>query len=784
MTYALAGQADHGTVSLQNDGRFTYLPAANFHGDDSFTVTVSDGRGVPVTLTVTLRVASANDLPVGSPVSYSADEDTGLSGAALAVDADGDLLTYTLAAPATHGSVSVAADGSFTYRPAANWFGSDRFTVRVDDGQGGTATLTVSVEVASVNDRPQAGDLAITLREDSNSSGTLLGTDAEGDLLTYALGTPATLGTATVAADGSFTYTPRADAYGTDSFTILVSDGQEGTAEVTVGVTILAVNDAPGFVAGGDVSLDEDAGAWTLAGWASHLSSGAGNEAGQALAFTVATNNAALFTEPPALDAAGNLTFRTAANAHGTATVTVTLQDDGGTANGGSNRSVTHTFTISVLAINDAPVVADLPLSTPEDTAYAGQITATDPDGDPNTLTYALETGPTYGTAVVHADGTFTFTPAANSTVSDAFTVAVSDGQGGVSVLTVTFWITAVSDAPLANPDRLLVTPDTPLTFSAADLLANDTDADGDLLTITEITPPLKGTLVDNANGTWTYTSETGFTGTDSLTYSVSDGVDTRHGTVELVVRDPSLPAVPMLSGLNFTTQNPVAGGVRGLLNARISGAAPGHWYELSIDFDNDGTADWTGAVLPAESGQLEITTVFPPIDPWATDPLTGPQDAVTGSATLTDLGDLGGDLTPLSSDPYFFSSDIALPRNTPPEIKWAVLELSDETTPEGDISGTLRGEATDFSREIFPHSEDSAYRLEYDFDGDGVVDGRTNDSWYAAPNSNRPESVSPLSFDVPVSFSNPNGPNDVKVRLRNRRTNDILSSYDLMGDP
>ena len=100
-----------------------------------------------------------------------------------------------------------------------------------------------------------------------------------------------------------------------------------------------AVNDAPSFTKGADQTVNEDAGAQTVSGWATAISAGPANESGQAVNFVVSNNNAALFSAQPAVAANGTLTYTPAANANGSATVTVMIHDDGGTANGGVDTS-------------------------------------------------------------------------------------------------------------------------------------------------------------------------------------------------------------------------------------------------------------------------------------------------------------------------------------------------------------------------------------------------------------------------------------------------------------
>src|SRR5207248_748420 len=125
------------------------------------------------------------------------------------------------------------------------------------------------------------------------------------------------------------------------------------SAAQTFTITVTPVNDAPSFTKGSDQSVLEDAGAQTASGWATSISPDQGvppnpSEAGQALNFIVSNNNNALFAVQPAIDPAGKLTYTLAVHANGTATVTVQLHDNGGSANGGSDTSAPQTFTVTV----------------------------------------------------------------------------------------------------------------------------------------------------------------------------------------------------------------------------------------------------------------------------------------------------------------------------------------------------------------------------------------------------------------------------------------------------
>lgn len=151
-------------------------------------------------------------------------------------------------------------------------------------------------------------------------------------------------------ASGSLSFTPLANASGTATIKVTAqgSSGDPLTRSFTV--TVTPVNDAPSFTAGPNQSVDANAGAQTVAGWASGFSAGPADEAGQTLlGYTMVSNSApSLFASAPAIDASGRLTYTPKPGARGTATIGVVVRDSGGTANGGSDTSVMRTFTITI----------------------------------------------------------------------------------------------------------------------------------------------------------------------------------------------------------------------------------------------------------------------------------------------------------------------------------------------------------------------------------------------------------------------------------------------------
>ncbi|EJN03643.1 Ig-like domain-containing protein [Phyllobacterium sp. YR531] len=245
LTFTVPQQPENGTVVMRPDGTYTFTPNPNFNGTETFNVRVDDGKGGVTTLTVTVTVRPVNDGPTGTDTTITTREDTPISGQVPANDADGDPLTFTVTDQPSNGTVVMRPDGSYTYTPNANFNGTETFNVRVDDGKGGFTIVTVTVNVSPVNDAPVGSDTEVTTDEDTPISGTLPPvTDADGDPITYGVGSQPENGTVTVNPDGTYTFTPNPGFSGEDSFTYTVSDGTT-TVTYTVKLNVEPADDEP-----------------------------------------------------------------------------------------------------------------------------------------------------------------------------------------------------------------------------------------------------------------------------------------------------------------------------------------------------------------------------------------------------------------------------------------------------------------------------------------------------------------------------------------------------------
>ncbi|MBV7333691.1 tandem-95 repeat protein [Chloroflexi bacterium TSY] len=413
-------------LSLNPDGSFTYTPNTNFNGGDSFTYQNDGGSDSSIT-TVTITVDPVNDAPVATDDAYATNEDTALTVPGPGVlendsDVEGDALTAVLVSNPNNGSVTLNADGSFTYTPNADFNGSDSFTYKANDGEDSVNPAIVTITVDPINDAPVAADDAYTTSIDTpltvSAPGVLANdSDVEGDPLTASLQGDVTNGTLTLNADGSFSYTPNPGFVGDDSFTYVALDGPDASNTVTVTITVASVNSAPVAVddtystdegtlldvpAPGVLTNDSDADGDTLAAvLVNDVSNG-----------TLSLNADGSFTYTPNAGFVGDDTFTYKAN-------------------DGQEDSNTVTVTITVASVNNAPVAADDAYSTDEGTLLdvpAPGVLTNDSDADDDTLMVSLVNDVSNGTLSLNTDGSFTYTSNAGFVGDDTFTYKANDG--------------------------------------------------------------------------------------------------------------------------------------------------------------------------------------------------------------------------------------------------------------------------------------------------------------------------------------------------------------------
>ncbi len=530
LTIASVANGTGGTVVLNANGTVTFTPTANFNGVANFTYQANDGTVNSNSATVTVNVAAVNDAPVAVNDILAATEDTAITYTALQLlgndtDVDGNPLTIASVANGIGGTVVLNADGSVTFTPTLNFNGVANFTYQANDGTVNSNSATVTVNVAAVNDAPVANNDTLTATEDTAITYTalqLLGndTDVDGNPLTIVSVSNGTGGTVVLNADGSVTFTSALNFNGAANFTYIASDGVATSNSATVTVNVVAVNDAP--VANNDTLAATEDTAITYTA-AQLLGNDTDVDFGDTLTIASVTSGTGGIA---VLNADGTVTFTPTANFNGVASFTYQARD------GSLLISNSATVTVNVAAVNDAPVAVNDIVAATEDTAItytALQLLGNDTDVDGNPLTIASVANGTGGTVLLNADGTVTFTPTANFNGVANFTYQANDGTVNSNSATVTVNVAAVNDAPVANNDTLIATEDNAVTYTAAQLLGNDTDVDGNPLTIASVANGTGGTVVLNANGTVTFTPDLNFNGAANFTYQASDGAATSN---------------------------------------------------------------------------------------------------------------------------------------------------------------------------------------------------------------------------------------------------------------
>jgi hypothetical protein len=442
-----------------------------------------------------------------------------------ATDADGDFAMLELDLLPSHGSVTVSSDNrTVTYTPNANYNGDDSFEYTVFDSISNASGI-VSITVTPVNDPPViVGEDALILISVDEDSSVVIDIvfnviDPDGDTVTLSNFTSTSNGNVADNGDGTVTYTPDANYNGPDSFEFTVSDGNGGTTDGTVEITVNPIPDAPAAQSD-SVSVDEDS--------SITMTLNATDADGDPLSFEIispASNGEAVNNFD------GTVTYTPDANYNGPDSFTFQASD-------GLADSNVATVSITVNPVNDDPIARDDGETTDEDVPVIIDVLDNDIDIDGDTLTVVDVTEPSSGNATINGDNTITYTPDADFYGGDSFQYTIDDGQGGTATATVSVDVTSENDNPIANDDSAFTTLEAPVLI---DVLENDSDVDDTELFIASYSQGSHGTVAPSSDGkALIYTPESGYIGYDSFTYRARDDslAQSNTATVTIFVYD------------------------------------------------------------------------------------------------------------------------------------------------------------------------------------------------------------------------------------------------------
>ncbi len=531
----------HGSVVVNADQTVTYTPDAGFVGNDSFEYSAVDPGTLFDTATVGIIVVDPNNAPnaVDDIVVAQEGESIVISPLDNDTDPDGDALQFDIIVdPPDNGGVTVQnfPANTVVYTPNLFFHGLDNFTYRIKDANGATAEASVNI---TVNAFPRVNDDAATTAAGQAVTIDVLSNDSDPDpfdALQVFISAHPNNGTAAVNNDMTVTYTPNAGFTGQDDFVYGANDGNGATAYATATITVSAANQVP--VANNDQ-------ADTLPG--------------QAVTINVLANDSDPDGDPLSVFVASQPTNGTAvANNDNTITYTPNSGFVGGDSFlyglADNHASVDATVDITV---NTPPVAANDNATTTKGNAVTIDILANDNDADGHALVVFEVGNPSSGTTSLNADQKVIYTPNAGFSGSDSFTYKVRDQESAVSSATVSVTVTNPNSVPTASDDNASTAFQTAIII---DVVANDSDADGDALTVTRIVSgPGNGSTNIESSKTIKYTPNNGFTGSDTFTYEISDGQATATAQVNVSVGSAPNQA-PVAQNDNATTafQTPV----------------------------------------------------------------------------------------------------------------------------------------------------------------------------------------------------------------------------------
>jgi len=758
LTFSVATAPDNGQLSsiasATQSGNTSatsvdYQPNTEFNGQDSFVIAVSDGNGGSANLTVTVDVSSVNDAPVVADVTSGTSEDQQVTIALEGTDADGDLLTFSVATSPDNGQLSSIASAtqsgntsatSVDYQPNADFNGQDSFVIAVSDGNGGSENLTVTIDVASVNDAPKlvaipdqtvAEDMDITALpfqasdvETSLSNLTITVSSSNSALVDDA-------GLSIATSNDALSIQPKADANGTTTITLTVAD-EGGLMDTSAfSLTVEPVNDAPTLSDVADTTIDEDTATSPLSFTIDDV-----EDAASDLKVSASSSDTSI-VDDAGIQLGGTGSARTIeltplADAHGSLVVTLSVFDSQGL-------SSSKSFQLSVSSVNDEPVAQPDSYEGNEDATLsvdvANGLLANDSDVDGDSLQAAIVQDVSEGSLVLAADGSFEYTPPANFAGVVPFTYEVSDGTATVGPIDVTIDVGATNDAPVFAGNAFDSSPYSVLEGRTLVVNIHATDADGDELTYTASNLPPSATFVsDGAGGqVLRWTPSLAEVGSYSVSITVSDGQEsaTRSLIVEATYRDEDGDGTPDTweaeHGLDPTSADSDGDTIGDAwevgpdLDAPLDTDDDGLIDALDLDSDADGILDVD------EAGDEHLAT--PPIDTdgdLLADYIDTDSDADTvldrtdncrlvQNAGQQDLdADLIGDACDLDIDGDELSNEDEELAGTDPYS-------ADTADP---YSADTDGDTIDDLAEV---GEDAA--MPFDTDGDGLIDALSDDA-------------------------------------------------------
>jgi VCBS repeat-containing protein len=599
LSVILVSSVSNGTLTLNSNGSFLYIPDAGFTGNDTFVYYANDGLLNSENASVTIEVIP-NQAPSALPDAYSVTQNDSLlipANGLLSndIDLDGDLMTVSLETDPLNGEVILYEDGSFLYIPNIDYIGTDTFTYTAEDDYDFSEETTVTIDVLSpeTNKKPiSIEDFYFTEMNQTLNVGIksgILSNDIPLNSLNASIIEDVLYGTLTLNPNGSYSYTPSNNFIGTDRFTYIASDETLQSEKMTVYIKV-SENELIAPTAIFDQYI-------TPQGKNLFISSANG------------------LLENDILPDKDNLTVELNIDTY---YGYLTLNEDGSfeyepedenftgidffsykvTDGIVTSYSATVMITITPNGINNPPQAFDdfyTILENSELKVTAPGILSNDIDSDDNEI-YAIKVSdPLYGILNLNADGSFTYKPTEGFSGNDSFTYYSNDSELNSLAATVNISVKPAGDnnAPIAQNDSYSVAAGGLLKISIPGILANDYDPDGDDLTINLIEDVNDGTLTLYDDGSFEYESDADEAGEDWFTYNVIDSNGTASTNATVLINLVENHAPTTLDDAFFTRQGlPLIVSTPGILSN-------------DTDLDNESLIVTSVDDIPIEEGEL-----------------------------------------------------------------------------------------------------------------------------------------------------------------------------------
>ncbi|MBI1277849.1 MAG: tandem-95 repeat protein [Anaerolineaceae bacterium] len=517
---AVVSDPANGSVTNNNDGTFVYTPNNGFSGIDSFTYQVCDTTNLcSAAAPVTIQVSPPNRPPVANDDSANTATNAAVNIQVSSNDSDPDDVTifnpdthtFSVISNPSNGVAVYRSGGLFTYTPNAGFNGIDSFTYQLCDSGGLCASAKVTIQVGPIFSSPVAIDDSFRIEEGvGNTLNVALNdSDPDGDLnpeSVTALTNPSN-GTLFPHSDGTFSYKANDGFLGFDSFTYQICDFGNHCASANVTIEVFHVDHQP--IATDLHAVSDENG--VDFGLTNLISDADGNLDLKSLTILNSPTNGTL-------TATGEGMYRYVPTGGfvGQEILTYRICDT-------TNLCATASITIDVKATNRPPVANDDEDSTIPGFDIGIDVAGndTDPDGNLDLKSITILTNPTHGTAS-RLDTFVHYIPDNTYVGSDSFSYQICDTEGLCDSAKVTVAIMSPGSPPVANDDTATTPSGSAVVIN---VITNDNDPDGNLNpnSISVLTNPANGTLFNNGNGSFIYTPNKGFSGTDSFTYQICD---------------------------------------------------------------------------------------------------------------------------------------------------------------------------------------------------------------------------------------------------------------------